>query len=334
MKSLLLGSLLSSLGSLTSQHLLDDFLDDTDGNGLLHVTDGESAEGRVLLEGLNAHVLLGNQADHGGITRLDVLGLLFHDLTGSSVDLSLEDVESAGDVRSVAIKNGGVSLLDLTGVVKNDDLSEEVFGILGGVVLGVGGDETSSEILDGEILDVETNVVTGLSLSERLVMHFNGLALSGDVHGSEGKDHAGFEDTSLDSADGDSSDTTDLVDVLEWESQGLVHGSLGGSEGVEGLNEAGAGVPLHIFGFLNHVITSPARDGDEVHLFGLVTNLLQVVFELLNDFVVSFLREVDGFIIHLVEADDHLLDSHGEGEESVLSGLAILGNTSFELTGG
>jgi len=76
-------------------------------------------------------------------------------------------------------------------------------------------------------------------------MHFNGLALSGDVHGSEGKDHAGFEDTSLDSADGDSSDTTDLVDVLEWESQGLVHGSLGGSELVKGLNEAGAGVPLH-----------------------------------------------------------------------------------------
>lgn len=61
-------------------------------------------------------------------------------------------------------------------------------------------------------------------------MHFDGFALSGDVHGSEGEDHARLEDTSLDSADGDSTDTTDLVDVLEWESQGLVLGSLGGNE--------------------------------------------------------------------------------------------------------
>lgn len=166
MKSLLLLSLLGSLGGLTGDFSLDDFLDDTDGNGLLHVTDGESSEGWVLLESLNAHVLLRDQADHRGITRLDALGLLFNDLTSSSVDLGLEMVESAGDVRGVAIENGGVSLLDLTGVVKNDDLSEEVFGILGGVVLGVGSDEASSEILDGEILDVETNVITGLSLSE------------------------------------------------------------------------------------------------------------------------------------------------------------------------
>ena len=196
-------------------------------------------------EGLNAHGLLGDHADEGGITRLDGLGLLFDDLTGSSVDLGLDVVELASDVRSVAIEDGGVSVLDLAGVVKDDDLSEEVFSILGWVLLGVGGDETSSEILDGEILNVETNVVTGLSLSEGLVMHFDGLALSGDVHGGEGEDHAGLEDTSLDSADGDSSDTTDLVDVLEWESQGLVLGSLGLLEVVEGFNETGASVPLH-----------------------------------------------------------------------------------------
>jgi hypothetical protein len=124
-------------------------------------------------EGLNAHGLLGDHADEGGITRLDGLGLLFDDLTGSSVDLGLDVVELASDVRSVAIEDGGVSVLDLAGVVKDDDLSEEVFSILGWVLLGVGGDETSSEILDGEILNVETNVVTGLSLSEGLVMHFD-----------------------------------------------------------------------------------------------------------------------------------------------------------------
>ena len=243
-------------------------------------------------------------------------------------------VELAGDVRGVAIEDGGVSVLDLAGVVKNDDLSEEVFSILGGVVLGVGGDETSSEILDGEVLNVETNVVTGLSLSEGLVMHFDGLALSGDVHGGEGEDHAGLEDTSFDSADGDSSDTTDLVDVLEWESQGLAAGSLGGLEVIEGLLEGGAGVPFHVLGLLEHVVTSPARDGDEGDLFGVVADLLEVISELLLDLIVSILRPVNTLLVHLVHADDHLLDSHGESEESVLSGLAVLRDTSFELTRG
>ena len=36
--------------------------------------------------------------------------------------------------------------------------------------------------------------------------------------------------------------------------------------------------------------------------------------------------------VHLVDSDDELTDTEGEGEESVLAGLAILGDTSFELT--
>jgi len=38
---------------------------------------------------------------------------------------------------SVAIEDGSVTFLDLTGVVKNDDLSEEVGGVLCWVILGV-----------------------------------------------------------------------------------------------------------------------------------------------------------------------------------------------------
>lgn len=37
--------------------------------------------------------------------------------------------------------------------------------------------------------------------------------------------------------------------------------------------------------------------------------------------------------IHLVDGDDELPDTEGEGKESVLSGLAILGDTGLELTG-
>ena len=37
--------------------------------------------------------------------------------------------------------------------------------------------------------------------------------------------------------------------------------------------------------------------------------------------------------VHLVDGNDELPDTKGEGKESVLAGLAILGDTSLELTG-
>ena len=36
---------------------------------------------------------------------------------------------------------------------------------------------------------------------------------------------------------------------------------------------------------------------------------------------------------HLVDGDDELTDTEGEGEESVLASLAVLGDARFELTG-
>jgi hypothetical protein len=45
-------------------------------------------------------------------------------------------------------------------VVQNDDLSEEVSGTLGWVVLGVTSDVTTAQLLDGDVLNVETDVVT------------------------------------------------------------------------------------------------------------------------------------------------------------------------------
>ena len=98
-------------------------LDDTDGNGLSHISDGESAKGSVLGEGLDAHGLGWNHLDDGGVTRLDLLGEVFHLLTGSSIDLLKEFLELAGNVSSVAIQNWGVAVSDLTGVVQDDNLN-------------------------------------------------------------------------------------------------------------------------------------------------------------------------------------------------------------------
>ena len=54
---LLATSLLGGLGLFTLDFFLFNGLDDTDGNGLSHVTDSESTEWWVLLEGFDAHWL-------------------------------------------------------------------------------------------------------------------------------------------------------------------------------------------------------------------------------------------------------------------------------------
>jgi hypothetical protein len=51
-------------------------------------------------------------------------------------------------VGGVTIQNGRVSVGDLSGVVENDDLSEEVLGGESWVVLGVRCNITASDILD------------------------------------------------------------------------------------------------------------------------------------------------------------------------------------------
>ena len=173
---LFLDGLGGRLGSLTFTGALGDGLDDTDGDGLAHVADGEAAEGRVLGEGLDAEGLGGDQADHGGVAHLDELGLLLDFLAGTAVDLGLELGELARDVGGVAVEDGRVAGGDLAGVVQDDDLGEEVLGLLGGVVLGVGADEATADILDGQVLDVEADVVAGDGLGDGLVVHFEGAA--------------------------------------------------------------------------------------------------------------------------------------------------------------
>jgi hypothetical protein len=92
-------------------------------------------------------------------------------------------------VGSVAIKNWSVSSTNLTRVVEDNDLGVERAGSLGGVVLGVTADVSTTNLLDGDVLDVESNVVTGKTLNELFVMHFDGLDFGGDTSGGEGDNH-------------------------------------------------------------------------------------------------------------------------------------------------
>jgi len=228
---------------------------------LLHVSDSESTERRVSGEGLNNHVLLGDEFNHGGITGLNESGLFFHDFTVTFVNLVSDLGELASDVSGMAIEDGSVSVGDLTGMVHDDGLGNEHFGIASGVVLGVRADISSLEILNGEVSDIETNVITGGGLGDGLVMHLNGLDFSGDGHGAEGGDHLGLDDTGLDSTDGNCTDTGNLVDILEGESESLIGGSLGRVEIIKSVEEEGSLVPGHVLGSVDHVITAHPEMG-------------------------------------------------------------------------
>lgn len=338
---LLLGSLDGGLGDLASLVGLDDRLDDTDGDGLTHVTDSETTERRVVSEGLNAHGLGGHHLDDGSITRLDELGAVLNRLAGTAVDLLKELGELASNVGSVAIEDWCVTGTDLTGVVKDDDLGVEGLGTLGGVILRVTGNVATTDLLDRDVLDVEADVVTRDTLDKLLVVHLHGLDFSGHTSGGEGDDHAGLDDTSLDTADGNRANTANLVHILEGKAERLVGRTAGGVDGINGLEEGLSGrlglglllptlVPGAVGGVVDHVVTVEAGDGDEGDVLGVVTDLLDEGRGLLDDLLVTVLGPLGG--VHLVDGNDELLDTKGVSEQGVLTGLAILGDTSLELT--
>ena len=161
--------------------------------------------------------------------------------TGTPVNLLEELRELAGNVGGVAVENWSVSSTDLTRVVEDDDLGVERSGTHGRVVLAVTGNVTTTDLLDGNVLDVESDVVTGDTLGELLVVHLDGLDFSGDTSGGEGDDHAGLNNSGLDTADGHSSNTTDFVDILEGKTEGLVGGTRWGLDGVNGLEKCLSG---------------------------------------------------------------------------------------------
>lgn len=217
-------------------------------------------------------------------------------------------------------------------MIKDDDLGEESFSSSCGVSLGIRGNVSSFDFFDGNIFDIESDIVSWNGFSELFVMHFDGFDLGGLIRGGEVDIHIGLQDSGFDSSDGDCSDTSDFVNILKWKSKGLVGGSLGGDNHVEGLEKGGSRVPGGVGGFVNHVISVESGNGDEVDGFGLVSDFFQEGGEFSLDFFVSVLGETDGLFVHFVKADDHLFNSQSEGEQSVFSGLSVFGNSGFEFS--
>jgi len=353
---LLLASLFGGLGDLAGAGIFfGDGFDDSDGDGLPHVTDGEAAQRRIIGEGLDGHGLGRRHFNDGRVSILDGFRKSFQLFARTTIALLEDLLEFAGDVSGVAIHDRRISVLDFSRVIQNDDLSVEVLALFGWVVLGVGGDVATTDFFDGDILDVETNVVAGKSLRKRLVVHLHRFNLSGDIGRGEGDNHARLDYTGLDTTDGHRSDTANLVDVLERETEGLVGGTLRWDDGVQSVDKGhtashgaldvlgptlfllavsvSSGPPGHLFGFLQHVVSVPSGDGAEDDFFGVVPNLLDVTLDFLTDLQETSLAVRSGRGgVHLVDTDDELLDSEGVSEESVLTGLSVLGDTGFKLT--
>jgi len=339
---LLLGGLLRSLGDLATLLCLVDGLNDTDGNGLPHITDGETTERRVLIVGLNTHGLAGDKLGNARITGLDELGRGLNNLSAPPVNLLKQLGELASNVGGMTIQDRSVTRANLTGVVEDDNLGVEGSGLLGRVVLGVGGDISTADILDRDVLDIEADVITRLAGFELLVVHLDRLHFSGNVGWGEGNDHAGLNNTSLDTTDGHRSNTANLVNILEGETERLVGRTGRGLDGINGVQEGltldGTGlglsgpalVPRHVGGLLQHVVPVPSGDGDKGDGLGVVSDLFDEVGGFLDDFVETFLAPLGG--VHLVDGHDELPHTKGESEQSVLSGLTILGDTSLEFT--
>ena len=177
--------------------------------------------------------------------------------------------ELAGNVGSVAIEHGGVAGADLAGVVQDDDLGGEVVGLLGGSFLESPATLPRRISLTETFLTLKPTLSPGTASGSGLVVHLDGLDFSGDVGGGEGDDHAGLEDASLDTADGDGADTADLVDVLEGQAQGLVGGALGGLDGMSRASGGWGPCTRACWRDLHHVVAVQPEMGMKGTLSGL-----------------------------------------------------------------
>merc|ERR1719203_1751187 len=229
-------------------------------------------------------------------------------------------------------------------MVEHDNLSREVRHSSGGLVLGVGGNISPLDILDRDVLDVETDIISGESLCERLVVHLHGLDLSRELDRGEGDEDSGLQDASLHSAHGHCANASNFVDILEGQTKRLVSGSLRRNDGVEALEEGDAAslaflalhspalVPGHVGGGFDHVVAVEPGDGHEGHSGWIVADLLDEATHLLLDLLEPSLGVGRLSGVHLVDGHNELLDPEGVGEQGVLPGLTVLGDTRLELS--
>jgi hypothetical protein len=85
---------------------------------------------------------------------------------------------------------------------------------------------------------LETNVVTGHTGLQLFVVHLDRLDFGGHVSGGEGDNHTSLDGTGFNTTDRYRTDTTNLVDILERKSEGLIGRTNWRLNGINGVEES------------------------------------------------------------------------------------------------
>jgi hypothetical protein len=199
-----------------------------------------------------------------------------------------------------------------------------------------------------ETLDAHTDVVTGVGNRHVLVVLLNGEnTTSARVAVRVGRDEdqlsVGLELALFDTTANNCTNTLDVVDGADRQTERLVNrAGRDDDEGIQGIVESVdvdgllvLGVtldilalpPAHVLGLLEEVITNPARDGEDGDASLYVglgpADLLEHQSHLISNFLVTLLLVASGLLIHLVDANDELLDTQQVEQTSVHAGLAL-----------
>ena len=302
------------------------------------VHDGDTAKGGALGEGLKEEGSGGLELDLGGLELGELGGVL--DLGAAGLlGLLPEDLgHLAGDLGGTGEDDGAVAGLEDTGVLLDDDHGGEGLDGLADTLGLLVDDVTGGDLLVlGDALDGHTDGVTGAGGLEDLLVLLDGEhLLAGEASGGDADDITGLEGTLLDGTGDDLTNTLDVVDIGDGETEGLVGEALrGDDEVVEGIEEGEAGelllgatvglpslVPGGLVGLLDEVVAVEAGVGDEGDLLGLEADHLEHLNELVLDLVETALVPAAG--VHLVDTNDDLLDTEEVEETGVLAGLALL----------
>ena len=310
------------------------------------IHEGDTGETLAVLEGVSDQRLLRLEGDLGHLVGLQVVGLFHLLTTGLLAHLPLNSHDTARSATAADETDGRVTGLDLVGDIQDLDLSFEALdGGQTGILLVDHNVTTVGHVGLIQVLNVQTDVVTGDSGVSTLVMHLNGEHLTdarvgAGVGGKEDNFFVGLDDTLFDTASQDIADTLDLVDGRDGGSHGSRRRTFGDTAHlleavVQGVDVDGllldehilALPPVHVGGRLHQVVTAPTGDGHVRHRLLeevlLPADLAQHVFHLVGDLLVTVEFVAGDIAIHLVDTDDDLLDTQQVDQTSVLTSLTL-----------
>lgn len=129
-KLLLLHLLLCCLCLSTFHFFFRYIFDDTNSNCLLHVTNSKTTEWWIARILFDTHILGGLKGDQGSVTTFDCLWKFLCDFSRSLVALIFDLVKLASNMGRVTIQHWRITIVDLTRMIKDNDLDVEKSSIV------------------------------------------------------------------------------------------------------------------------------------------------------------------------------------------------------------